>query len=77
MELLIWLIGVFVAGAYALYCYGRTKYRYSFEEAWPIIIAGILLWPLALFLSVPGYILYKIGKFFYNLGEKHKEKNGD
>ena len=74
MELLIWLIGVFVAGAYALYCYGRTKYRYSFEEAWPIIIAGIFLWPLALFLSVPGYILYKIGKFFYLLGDKHREK---
>lgn len=73
MELWIWPIGIFVFGAYALYCYGRTRERFSYEEAAPIIIAGILLWPFALILAIPSYIFYKIGKFFYTLGVKHRE----
>ena len=64
---LIWVIGVVCFGAYAFYCYGRTRERYTFEELSVPIIFGVLLWPFALILAIPGYIFFKIGKFFYTL----------
>ena len=71
---LIWVIGVVCFGAYAFYCYGRTRERYTFEEMIVPIIFGILFWPIVLPLIVPGFILFKVGKFFYELGEKHREE---
>lgn len=74
--LLIWVIGVVCFGAYTVYRYGRAEERdrYQFEELSVAIIFGILLWPIVLPLAVPIYFLIKLGKFFYELGEKHKEE---
>jgi hypothetical protein len=73
---LIWILGVICTGAYALYRYGRTEERdrYAFEELSVPIVFAVLLWPTVLPLAVPGYLLFKTGEFFYNLGVKHREK---
>lgn len=73
---LIWILGVAGFGAYALYRYGRTEERdrYEFEEIAGLIVFGILFWPIVLPLTVLGFILFKVGKFFYDLGVQRREK---
>lgn len=44
------------------------------ESAFPIILC-IVFWPVTVPLAAVAFILYKIGRFFYDLGERHKNKN--
>ena len=73
------LVVAAILGAFALYWYGRSNYslQHIMEEVAPGIAACIVFWPVAVPLAAVGFVLYKIGRFFYNLGEQHKDKNNE
>jgi hypothetical protein len=76
MSIIIWITVTAILGAFALYWYGRGNIdlQYEMEENAPSIIACVVFWPVTIPLAAVGFVLYKIGSFFYNLGERHKDE---
>jgi hypothetical protein len=74
---IIWVVGMAILGAFALYWYGRSNsdLQYEMEDSGGAIAFLIVTWPLTIPLAAVGFVLYKIGRFFYDLGERHKNKN--
>ena len=70
------LVVAAILGAFALYWYGRGSYslQYEMEENAPGIIACVVFWPVTVPLAAAAFVLYKIGRFFYDLGARHKDK---